>query len=52
MLKNREVMRMEWLKRLFCLHRMSPNLFAVKDDKGRRRHAYICSKCGKREYVD
>lgn len=43
---------MGWLKQKLCFHWMSPNFYAVKDKKGRKRHAYICSKCGKRVYAD
>lgn len=42
---------LEFIRSLFCGHNMSPNLFSEKTNKG-KRHFYVCSKCGKKEYVD
>lgn len=41
----------KWLKQFLCGHCYSPNLYAVRTDKG-KRHAYVCCKCGKQVYVD
>lgn len=41
----------QFLKKLFCGHEFSPNLFADRG-KGKSRHFYVCKKCGKRIYVD
>lgn len=39
-------------KRWLCVHKYTGGVRAVYDNKGKKRHAYICLKCGKREYID
>ncbi len=39
-------------ERWMCIHKFSGGVRTVYDSKGRKRHARICSKCGKRKYID
>lgn len=39
-------------KRWLCIHNFTGGVRTVYDDKGKKRHAYICLKCGKREYIN
>lgn len=40
-----------WVRWL-CVHKYTGGVRTVYDNKGKKRHAYICLKCGKREYID
>lgn len=39
-------------KRWLCVHSYTGGVRTVYDNKERKRHARICVKCGKREYID
>ena len=39
-------------KRWLCVHKFTGGVRTVYDNKGKKRHAYICLKCGEREYID
>lgn len=39
-------------KRWLCVHKFTGGVRTVYDNKGKKRHAYICLKCGKRDYID
>lgn len=44
-------MQPPWIRWL-CVHKFTGGVRTVYDNKGKKRHAYICLKCGKREYID
>lgn len=44
-------MKPPWV-RWFCTHVFTGGVRKVYDNKGRKRHARICLKCGKRDYID
>lgn len=39
-------------KRWLCIHKYTGGARTVHDNNGKKKHAYICLKCGKREYID
>ncbi len=39
-------------KRLFCFHEYTGGAKTVYDKNGKKKHARICVKCGKRLYID
>lgn len=39
-------------ERWLCIHKYTSGVRTVYDNKGKKKHAYICLKCGKREYID
>ena len=39
-------------KRWFCIHNFTGGVRVIYDSKGKKRHARICIKCGKRDYAD
>lgn len=39
-------------KRWLCVHKYTGGVRTVYDNKGKKRHAYICLKCGKRKHID
>lgn len=40
-----------WIRWL-CLHNFTGGVRVVFDNKGRKRYARICLKCGKRDYIN
>ncbi len=44
-------MKPPWIRWL-CIHKFTGGVRTIYDKKGRKRHAYICLKCGKRDYID
>ena len=39
-------------KRCLCVHKYTGGVRVIYNNKGKKRHSYICLKCGKREYID
>lgn len=52
MIKATEIEMKPLWKRLLCIHNFTGGVRTVYDNKGRKRYARICVKCGKRDYID
>ena len=42
----------KFIKQLLCFHEYSKYAKVVYDKNNKKKHAYICYKCGKRKYID
>lgn len=47
-----EIKMKPFWKRWLCTHEYTGGVRTVCVNKGKKRHAFICVKCGKRKYID
>lgn len=52
MISATEIKMKPFWKRWLCVHKYTGGVRTVYNKKGKMRYAYICIKCGKRDYID
>lgn len=51
-IKVTEIKMKPFWKRWLFVHKYTGGVRTVYDKKGKKRHAYICLRCGKKDYID
>ena len=52
MINVKEIKIKPFYKRLLCFHKYTSGIRVIHDKSGKKRHAWICTKCGDRIYID